>query len=955
MLVGEMVSGNGGHRIRAGMPMQAKKNQSSVITVMGLGHITWNCLLSQASTEFLIISGTKCMLMQAQENDLALNEDNIFQADECDAFDSDVDDELTAQTIFMANLSLAGSANPQVGPSNASILLCAKKAQPALYDGDELLKPHHVPIIVPSSEEELELAEATRNKLHVKMNDSILAKRMAKSKGQCPTPPVLPPAMYILKILGTSGPRTLPTTKSSKYWSLEEAKVKRPLDTSLASACRYTKHSQELLEYVIGTCPKDFEKISRLTKKNSDADPIFDLKALAQLKDNSKCVTIPDSKPKVLAPGRYPIDVEPIPLRLKKNREVHLHYIKHLKENVETLREIVEDAKVERPLDTSLASACRYTKHSQELLEYVIGTCPKDFSPRDKQNASTNSLRKKRVTFVEPCETSTHNTPPQVEHQKINLTNAPGIPSTGVKGASAASRSKPRSNTKKDRTLPAKSALKQVEAHSRMNKLNEKQKNHVDSSISYKRTVINSNSNTSCKTCNKCLIFVNHDQCVVRSEMFVKQSPATKVWRVKQVKQVWKATGKLFTTIGHQWRPTGRLLPLGDQWPLTRNTPPKVLPTKQWKPTGRLLPLGRQCPLVRSTALKSDCMPADPQETIAPVVQIVLWYLDSGCSKHMTGDRSRLRNFVKKFIGTVRFGNDHFGAIMGYGDYVIGDSVISRVYYVEGLGHNLFSVGQFCDSDLEVAFRKHTCFVRDLDGVDLIKGSRGTNLYTISVEDMMRSSPICLLSKASKNKSWLWHRRLNHLNFGTLNDLARKDLVRGLPRLKFEKDHLCSACQLGKSRKATHKPKMINTITEVLHTLHMDLCGPLRVQRINGKKYILVIVDDYSRFTWVKFLRSKDETPVFVIIMLKQLQVGVNKTVRFVRTDNGTEFVNRNLTDYYESIGITHEKTVPRTPQQNGVVERRNRTLVEASWRMLIFSKAPLSLWAEAVATTCYT
>ncbi|GJY66076.1 retrovirus-related pol polyprotein from transposon TNT 1-94 [Tanacetum coccineum] len=321
----------------------------------------------------------------------------------------------------------------------------------------------------------------------------------------------------------------------------------------------------------------------------------------------------------------------------------------------------------------------------------------------------------------------------------------------------------------------------------------------------------------------------------------------------------------------------------------------------------------------------------------------------------MTGDRSRLRNFVNKFIGTVRFGNDHFGAIMGYGDYVIGDSVISRVYYVEGLGHNLFSVGQFCDSDLEVAFRKHTCFVRDLDGVDLIKGSRGTNLYTISVEDMMRSSPICLLSKASKNKSWLWHRRLNHLNFGTLNDLARKDLVRGLPRLKFEKDHLCSACQLGKSRKATHKPKTINTITEVLHTLHMDLCGPLRVQSINGKKYILVIVDDYSRFTWVKFLRSKDETPVFVINLLKQLQVGLNKTVWFVRTDNGTEFVNKILTDYYESVGITHEKTVPRTPQQNGIVERRNRTLVEAARTMLIFSKAPLFLWAEAVATACYT
>ncbi|GKF87872.1 integrase, catalytic region, zinc finger, CCHC-type containing protein [Tanacetum coccineum] len=143
----------------------------------------------------------------------------------------------------------------------------------------------------------------------------------------------------------------------------------------------------------------------------------------------------------------------------------------------------------------------------------------------------------------------------------------------------------------------------------------------------------------------------------------------------------------------------------------------------------------------------------------------------------MTGDRSRLRKFMKKFIETVRFGNDHFGAIMGYGDYVIGESVISRVYYVEGLGHNLFSVGQFYDFDLEVAFRKYSCYIRDTDDVELIKGSRGFNLYTILIEDMMKSSPIFLLSKAFKNKSWLWHRCLNHLNFGTINDLARKDLL----------------------------------------------------------------------------------------------------------------------------------------------------------------------------------
>ncbi|GJX55112.1 retrovirus-related pol polyprotein from transposon TNT 1-94 [Tanacetum coccineum] len=298
----------------------------------------------------------------------------------------------------------------------------------------------------------------------------------------------------------------------------------------------------------------------------------------------------------------------------------------------------------------------------------------------------------------------------------------------------------------------------------------------------------------------------------------------------------------------------------------------------------------------------------------------------------MTGDRSRLRNFMKKFIRTVRFGNDHFGAIMGYGYYMIGDSMISRVYYVEGLGHNLFSIRQFGDSDLEVAFRKHSCYVRDTNGVKLIKGSRGSNLYTISVKDMMKSSPICLLSKAFMNKSWLWHRRLNHLNFGTINDLARKDLVRGLPRLKFEKDHLCFVCQLGKSKKHTYTPKAENTNLKVLHTLHRDLCGPIRVQTINGKKYILVIVDDYSRFTWVKFLRWKDETTEIVINFLKQIQVGLNKTVRYIRTNN-----------------------VPKTPQQNGVVERRNRTLVEATRTMLIFSKALMFLCAEAVVTACYT
>ncbi|GJU01101.1 retrovirus-related pol polyprotein from transposon TNT 1-94 [Tanacetum coccineum] len=610
-------------------------------------------------------------------------------------------------------------------------------------------------------------------------------------------------------------------------------------------------HYKELYDSIKITHAKHIEQTTALLTKNENLK--------AQIHENLKCNTMKSVKPRVLAPGRYAIDVVPIPPHNRNNKEVHLHYLKHLKESVETLHEIVEEAKIERPFNRSLASTCLYTKHSQ----------------------------KKQVTFEEQCDTSNSNTHKHVEQQNTQKTNVLVPPSTGVNCCTNASGSQPRSNTKKNRISPAKGVnKKKVEEHPRTNKSNLRTTNRVDSSSSSKRTVINSNSDSVCQTCNKCLISANHDVCVVDYLQSVKASPSIhnihnvvrkvkQVWKPKQVRQVWKLTGKVLTSVGHQWRPTGRIFTLGEQCPLTRLTKPKV----------------------------------------APVVQIVLWYLDSGCSKHMTGDRSRLRSFVKKFIGTVRYRNDHFGAIMGYVDYVIYDSVISSVYYVEGLRHNLFSVGQFYDSDLEVAFRKHSCYVPNTDGVELIKGSRGSNLYTILVEDMMKSSPICLLSKASKNKSWLWHHRLNHLNFGTINDLARKDLVRGLPRLKFEKDHLCSTCQLGKSKKHTHKPKPENTNLEVLNTLHMDLCGPMQVQTINGKKYILVIVDDYSRFTWVKFLISKDETLEVVIKFLKQIQVGLNKTVRYVRTDNGTEFVNKDLTKYYKCVGIFHQKTVSRTPQ----------------------------------------
>nr|GEY10952.1 integrase, catalytic region, zinc finger, CCHC-type, peptidase aspartic, catalytic [Tanacetum cinerariifolium] len=272
------------------------------------------------------------------------------------------------------------------------------------------------------------------------------------------------------------------------------------------------------------------------------------------------------------------------------------------------------------------------------------------------------------------------------------------------------------------------------------------------------------------------------------------------------------------------------------------------------------------------------------------IVQICLWIIDSGCSKHMTGNRALLINFVEKFLGMVRFGNNDFAVIAGYGDVVIGSMTIKKVYYGEGLGHNLFSVGQFCDKGLEVAFIKSTCFVRNEDGVDLLTGDHLSNLYTIALNVVALNSSNCLIAKASSSQSWLWHQRLSHLKFATINNLVKNNLVQGIPKMKFKKDHLCSTCELGKIHRKHHKFKMDFALNKPLYLLHMDLCGLMHVQSINGKRYVLVVVDDYSR-----------------------------------------------------------------TPQQNGVVERRNRTLVEAARTMLTFANLPSFLWAEAITTSCFT
>nr|GEU41035.1 integrase, catalytic region, zinc finger, CCHC-type, peptidase aspartic, catalytic [Tanacetum cinerariifolium] len=284
------------------------------------------------------------------------------------------------------------------------------------------------------------------------------------------------------------------------------------------------------------------------------------------------------------------------------------------------------------------------------------------------------------------------------------------------------------------------------------------------------------------------------------------------------------------------------------------------------------------------------------------IVQICLWIIDSGCSKHMTCNRALLTNFVEKFLGTVRFGNNDFAVIASYGDVVIGSMTIKKVYYVEGFGHNLYSVGQFGDKGLKVAIRNSTCFVRTKDGVDFLTGDRSSNLYTIALNEVALNSSTCLLAKDSSLQSWLWHQHISHLNFATINNLVKNNLVQDLPKMKFKKDYLYSACEQGKIHRKHHKFKTAFASNKPLYLLHMDLCEPMRIESINGKRYVLVVFDDYSRYTRVFFLHSKDEVLDVIIYFIKKTQVNLQLQVQRVRTDNGTEFKNKTLAKFFDEM-----------------------------------------------------
>nr|GEW79255.1 hypothetical protein [Tanacetum cinerariifolium] len=293
--------------------------------------------------------------------------------------------------------------------------------------------------------------------------------------------------------------------------------------------------------------------------------------------------------------------------------------------------------------------------------------------------------------------------------------------------------------------------------------------------------------------------------------------------------------------------------------------------------------------------------------------------IDSGCSRHMTGNISYLYDFQELNGGYVSFGgNSKGGKITGKG-------------------------------------KIKTDFKLPDENQVLLRVPRENNMYNVNLKDIVPFGDLtCLFANETIDESNLWHRRLGHVNFKNINKLVKGNLVRGLPTKVFENQNNCVACMKGKQHRASCKTKPVSSVTQPLFRLHINLFGPTFVKSLSKKCYCLVITDDYSRFTWVFFLATKDETSSILKNFVTGLENQLSLRVKVIKSDNGTEFKNSDLKQFCEIKGIKREFSIPRTPQQNGIAERKNKTLIEVSKTMLADSLPPIPFWAEVVNTACY-
>nr|GEV51862.1 integrase, catalytic region, zinc finger, CCHC-type, peptidase aspartic, catalytic [Tanacetum cinerariifolium] len=603
--------------------------------------------------------------------------------------------------------------------------------EPKLYDGSVIQKTNA--LVIRDSEETLMLEDESRSKMLQKQKDPMMSEKKVNTKPNSvnseepnlPTRPTLVEVRTELPKVSMTYKQLYDLIKSLRVRSKEQCDALIKQVNTKSAENSYLNASLQEKSLVI-TALKD--TLSKLKGK-----AVVD-----------EAVTLHPINPKLLR-----IDVTPLAPKLGNNKTSHYDYLKHTQEETATLREIVKNKRLLNPLNTSLDYACKYTKRIQEFLIILKQTCPciNDLGTKLMVVTSVNKNKKIRFTKHIP---SSGNTPIKTTSSSNVVSNKPMLSSTGVNLPTSASGSQPSGDTKKYK-------IQQTQSRSKKNRLEVYPRN-VRTSLHNKKSVINTkaissvpnsklnvNSDLKCATCNGCLFSANRDSCVLEFINSVNARVKSKSAKKPVNRKIKNRHEKCLQLLD-----INRDLQAGKPIPLESNTSkPVVTLVYSQKPKEDR----NKVPVSNSKINKSL------------VVQIVVWYLDSGCSKHIIGHRSQLTNFVHKFLGIVKFGNDHVVKIMGYGNYKIRNVTISRVYFVEGLGHKLFSVGQFCDSDLEVAFRQHTCFICNLKGIDLLTGSQGNNLYTLSLGDMMASLPICLLSKASKTKSLLWHRRLSHLNF----------------------------------------------------------------------------------------------------------------------------------------------------------------------------------------------
>ncbi|GJS88491.1 putative ribonuclease H-like domain-containing protein [Tanacetum coccineum] len=336
--------------------------------------------------------------------------------------------------------------------------------------------------------------------------------------------------------------------------------------------------------------------------------------------------------------------------------------------------------------------------------------------------------------------------------------------------------------------------------------------------------------------------------------------------------------------------------------------------------------------------------------------------VDSRCSSHMTSNKAYLSDYEDYNGGFVAFGSDPKGGkITGKGKIKTANLDFDNVYFVGELKFNIFSVSQMCDKKNSVLFTDTECLILSpsfklLDESQVVlRAPRQNDVYSLDLKNIVPSGSItCLYKNATTNESKLWHRRLGHVNFKNINKLVKGHLVRGIPSKVFVNDHTCVACKKGKQHKASCKAKSERTTRKPLELLHMDLFGPVSVESINKKRYCLVVTDDFSRFSWVFFLATKDETNEILYNFITGLENQLNHKVKIIRCDHETEFKNHAMNEFCAKKGIKREFSVARTSPQNSVAERKNRTLIEAARTMLADSLLPIPFWAEAVNTACY-